>query len=61
MTDESRDARNAYRRDWAKNNPDKVRAQQLRYWQRKAAAAEAKAAASKDFGPIASDPNQGED
>lgn len=67
MTDESRAARNAYRRDWAKNNPDKVRAQQLRYWQRKAAAAEAKAAAeeaisdaSKDFGPIASDPNQGE-
>ena len=39
MTDESRAARNAYRREWAKNNPDKVRAQQLRYWQRRAAAA----------------------
>ena len=43
MTDESRAARNAYRREWAKNNPDKVRAQQLRYWQRRAAAAEAAA------------------
>jgi len=34
------EARRAYKRQWAKNNRDKVRAQQERYWARKAAAAE---------------------
>ena len=36
MDDKAREARNAYKREWAKQNPDKVKAQQERYWQRKA-------------------------
>lgn len=36
MTEQAKAARRAYRRKWAKNNPDKVRAQQARYWERKA-------------------------
>lgn len=32
MGDKARAARNAYKREWAKKNPDKVRAQQNRYW-----------------------------
>lgn len=39
MTDAAIKARNAYRRAWAKKNPDKVRAQQQRYWAKKAAQA----------------------
>lgn len=39
MTDAAIKARNEYRRAWAKKNPDKVRAQQQRYWAKKAAAA----------------------
>ena len=30
-------ARRQYKKEWARNNPEKVRAQQERYWQRKAA------------------------
>ncbi len=37
MTAEARAARNAYRRKWAAANPEKVKAQQVRYWIRKAA------------------------
>ena len=36
MNAAARAARNAYRRQWAKENPDKVQAQQIRYWNRKA-------------------------
>jgi len=38
-------ARRAYQREWAKKNPEKVKAAQERYWAKKAeqAAAEAKA------------------
>lgn len=36
MTEEAREARRAYRRAWAKAHPDKVRAQQERYWLKKA-------------------------
>jgi len=36
MTDEAREARNAYRREWYRKNKDKHRQQQERYWQRKA-------------------------
>lgn len=35
MTEDQREKRNAYRREWAKNNPDKIRAQQERYWAKK--------------------------
>lgn len=33
------EARRAYKRKWAKENPDKVKAQQERYWTKKAAEA----------------------
>ena len=36
MTEEARKARNAYRRAWNKKNPDKIKAQQIRYWEKKA-------------------------
>ncbi len=36
MTEEARQARNAYRRAWAKAHPDKVKAWQERYWAKKA-------------------------
>jgi len=37
MNEQAAAARRAYRRKWAKENPDKVRAQQERYWAKKAA------------------------
>lgn len=40
--DEARKARNAYYREWRKKNPDKVRATQMRYWEKKATEAAAK-------------------
>ena len=36
MREAAREARNAYRRKWAKENPDKVKAATRRYWERKA-------------------------
>lgn len=36
MTEQAAAARRAYKRKWAKENPDKVKAQQERYWQKKA-------------------------
>ena len=44
MTEEARKARNAYKREWAKKNPDKVMAQQERYWTKRANIANTKAA-----------------
>jgi hypothetical protein len=41
MTDKAKEARRAYKRKWAKENPDKIRAQQERYWNKKAEQAEA--------------------
>lgn len=40
MDERALEARRAYKRAWQRNNPDKVRAQQERYWQKKAAAKE---------------------
>ena len=37
MNEKAAAARRAYKRKWAKANPDKVRAQQERYWTKKAA------------------------
>ena len=34
MTEQAAAARRAYKRRWAKENPDKVKAQQERYWQK---------------------------
>lgn len=36
MTEQAKEARRAYKREWAKRNPDKIRAQQERYWTKKA-------------------------
>ena len=36
MSAAAREARRAYKRDWAKKHPDKIRAQQQRYWERRA-------------------------
>lgn len=48
MNSAATEARNAYRRAWAKNNPDKVKAQQERYWSKRAAAATAEQAQQPD-------------
>lgn len=40
MNEAAAEARRAYRREWARKNPDKIRAQQERYWAKKAAKAE---------------------
>ena len=41
MSEAAREARNAYKRKWAKENPDKVKAANRRYWEKKAQEAEA--------------------
>lgn len=41
MNEKATAARRAYKRKWAKANPEKVRAQQERYWTKKAAQAAA--------------------
>lgn len=40
MTEKAIAARRAYKREWTRKNPDKVRAAQERYWNKKAAEAE---------------------
>lgn len=39
MTEEAKAARREYKRRWAQQNPEKIRAQQERYWNKKAAQA----------------------
>jgi hypothetical protein len=41
MNEKAKEARRAYKREWNRKNRDKVKAAQARYWERKAAAAEA--------------------
>jgi len=36
-TEAAKEARRAYKREWARKNPDKVKAAQERYWKKKAA------------------------
>ncbi len=36
MTEEAKEAQRKYKRDWQRANKDKVRAQQERYWERRA-------------------------
>jgi hypothetical protein len=36
MSDQAKEAQLAYRREWARKNPDKIRAQQRRYWEKRA-------------------------
>ena len=40
MTDKAREARNAYKRKWYKENPDKRREYERRYWEKMGQAAE---------------------
>ena len=37
MNEQAREARRAYKREWNRRNPDKVKAAQARYWERRAA------------------------
>lgn len=36
ITDKAVEARRAYKREWARNNPEKVRAYQKKFWEKKA-------------------------
>ena len=45
MDERAKELRRAYKREWNRKNRDKVKAAQVRYWERKAAAAAAAAAA----------------
>lgn len=45
MDERAKELRRAYKREWNRKNRDKVKAAQVRYWERKAAAAEAAEAA----------------
>lgn len=47
MTERAKAARRAYKRKWAKENPEKVKAAQERYWNKKAAEAEKEELQSK--------------
>lgn len=40
FTDAAKEAKRAYFREWRKKNPDKVKEQNRRYWEKKAAQAE---------------------
>lgn len=48
MNEAAKEARRAYKRKWQRENPDKVKAQQERYWNKKAAAAAAEKQAQED-------------
>lgn len=51
LTEQAKAARREYKRKWAQQNPDKVRAQQERYWDRKAADAAQQAQPPQDKRP----------
>jgi hypothetical protein len=38
VTEQGKEARRAYKREWNRRNREKVKAAQARYWERKAAA-----------------------
>lgn len=48
MTDAAKEARRAYKRAWNKANPEKVKAYQANYWQKRAE----QSAATPAGGPI---------
>lgn len=48
MTEEAKAARRAYKREWARRNPDKIRAQQERYWNKRAAEQQQQQPGAKD-------------
>ena len=51
MNEAAAEARRAYRREWARKNPDKIRAQQERYWAKRAAKAEQAESAEQAAAP----------
>ena len=46
MTQQAIEARKAYKRKWAQNNPEKIRQYQKSYWEKRAAEEAAGAAAT---------------
>lgn len=58
MNKQAIEARRAYKRKWAKDNPEKIRAQQERYWSKKAEQAAAEQAQEQQ--PEQNVPEQGE-
>ena len=40
MNEKAKELRRAYKREWNRKNPERVKASQIAYWERKAAAAE---------------------
>lgn len=52
-------ARRAYKREWARKNPDKIRAAQERYWANKAAQAEQEAEQEKTAAEAQESPTTG--
>ena len=58
MNKQAIEARRAYKRKWAKDNPEKIKAQQERYWSKKAEQAAAEQAQEQQ--PEQNEPDQGE-
>ena len=56
MTEQAREARRAYKRQWARDNRDKVRAAQDRYWERRAQQAEDETLQTETVQEIAPEP-----
>ena len=50
MSEAALEARRAYKREWARKNREKVKAQEARYWERKAADGDSGAKKSEDTG-----------
>lgn len=50
MTEQAKEARRAYRREWNRRNPDKVKASIERYWEKRAAAIAAEKAQAQEAG-----------
>ena len=48
MTDQAKEARREYMRAWTAANPDKVKAKNARYWEKRAALNRQKAAESAE-------------
>ena len=49
MNNEALEARRAYKRQWAKDNPDKIRQYQETYWSKKAAEMKAEKEINKEL------------
>lgn len=58
MNKAAKEARRAYKRKWQRENPDKVKEYQARYWDKKAREAAAAAAAAGDPGQEGSNPQE---